>query len=287
MSGFRIHPKDETFDHTYLSLGVGWQSTAMLVCSALGLENVPRADFAVFADTGDEPQWVYDALRVLERFGDEHGIPVHTTSKGKLSEWVIDRQKQGKRFVSVPLYTAAPDGGREGMLRRQCTREFKVEPIERFVRTHLGYKPRQRIKERVRSLIGISIDEAIRMKPSRTRWISNRYPLVDAEITRARCKEIVLEAGLPEPKKSSCVYCPYHSDAFWKELKEEHPEEFQKAVDFDHAIRNMTMRGTTQPGYVHRSCVPLDEAEFKTGDDAQEDAFGGDFAGECEGMCGV
>ena len=65
-------------------------------------------------------------------------------------------------------------------------------------------------------------------------------------------------------------------------MKENHPEEFKRAADFDEAIRNRTMKGDEQPAFVHRSCVPLTEAIFKSTDPAQTDMWG-----ECEGMCGV
>lgn len=271
------------FDRTYISLGAGVQSTALYVASALGLHGVPPAGIAVFADTGDEPQWVYDQLDSLEDWGRENGgAEIRRVQKGVLSEWTIQRQRDGKRFVSVPLYTASASGDKEGMLRRQCTREFKIEPIEKEVRRWLGYKPRQHVKEAVRAMLGITVEEATRMKSSRTRWVTNTWPLVDAGLTRSHCRRIVTDAGLPEPKKSSCVYCPYHSDAFWRLLRDEHPEEFQKAVEFDEQVRDMTMGGVDRPAFVHRSCVPLSEAPL----DGDEDQ-GGLFDAECEGMCGV
>ena len=46
-------------DLTYISLGAGVQSSALLVCSLLGLHRVPRADVAIFADTQNEPPHVY------------------------------------------------------------------------------------------------------------------------------------------------------------------------------------------------------------------------------------
>jgi hypothetical protein len=267
---------------TYLSLGAGVQSSAMLVCSALGLHGVPRADAAVFADVGDEPGYVYDYLfQHLVPFGTKHGIPVHVTSKGRLSDWVVGRMREGKRFITVPLFTVNADGS-QGMLRRQCTREFKVEPIQRWAREYLGYRPRYKVRHSVTALIGISIDEASRMKPSRVPWITNWHPLVDAELSRRDCLRIIREAGLPEPQKSACVFCPYHSDGEWLRLQRDHPNEFFAAVRFDAAIRDGTMRGRTQPGYVHRSCKPLDQVDFDPNRD-QYDAFDN----ECEGLCGV
>ncbi len=270
----------ESFDYTYLSLGAGTQSSAMLILACQG--KVPRPEAVIFADTGDEPHWVYDYLGYMTEFAKPYGIHVHVTSKGRLSEWMIDRQRQGKRFVSVPVYTAGVNGSKEGMLRRQCTREFKVEPITKKVRELLDYQPRQRVKERVRCFIGISLDESRRMKPSRERWITNRFPLVEMGITRSKCRQILLDAGLPEPRKSACVFCPYHSDNYWNALKTQAPEEFAKAVEFDNGIRDMTMRGRKQPGYVHRSCKPLIEVDFDPNAN-QVDMF----ENECEGMCGL
>lgn len=269
------------YDYTYLSLGAGVQSSALLVL-ACTTELVPTPNAAVFADTGDEPPWVYEYLKVLSEFAAQYGVQVHIGSAGKLSQWVVERQKNGQRFVNVPLFTANEDGSK-GMLRRQCTREFKIAPIEKKVRELMGYQPRQRIKKSARALIGISLDEAQRMKPSRTRWVTNTYPLVDLGISRSDCEQIVINAGLPKPQKSACVFCPYHSDRYWQWMKDEHPAVFQDAVKFDESIRDMSMRGRNAPAYVHRSCVPLDQAVFNSDDPNQVDMFGN----ECEGMCGV
>jgi len=268
---------NKAFDYTYLSLGAGVQSSAMLVCSCKGLYNVPRADVAIFADTGDEPQWVYDYLAILTEWSD---IPVVIAKKGHLSVDLIQRNKDGKRAASIPVFMDT--GDRTGLLMRQCTREYKVEPIEKKVRELLGYKPRQRIKERVQALLGISIDEVIRMRPSRTRWITNAHPLIDAGLNRFSCLRICKEAGLPEPKRSACVFCPYHSNKYWMELKDNHPKEFKRAVDFDVQIRDMSMGGLDHPAFLHRSLMPLSEVNF---DDSkgQMEMFGE----ECEGVCGV
>jgi hypothetical protein len=264
-------------DFTYLSLGAGVQSSALLVMSAKGLYGCPKADIAVFADTGDEPYWVYDQVKRLMGWGAHHGIAVHTTQRGHLSHDFTVGQRNGKRFASVPLFTE-----KGGALRRQCTREYKIEPIHKFVRKHLGYKPRQRVKHNVTAMMGISIDEVIRMKPSPTGWITNIYPLVNASLTRRNCQEILKDEGLPVAQRSACVFCPYHSDAYWHWLKNEHHAEFDRAVEFDRESRDMRVRGVRELAYVHRSLKPLDQVDFDPMRD-QIDMFGN----ECEGMCGV
>ena len=269
------------YDYTYLSLGAGVQSSALLVLSCTD-DRVPKPDVAVFADTGDEPAWVYDYLKVLAEWAKPHGVEVVTAQKGVLSEWAIDRQRDGRKFVTLPVFTKHDDGSR-GMLRRHCTRDFKIDPIIKKVRERLGYQPRQRVKERVRCMLGISLDEMQRMKASWHGWITNTFPLVDLEIKREDCHKILAAAGLPEAKRSACVYCPYHSDSYWQWMKDEHPTEFAKAVKFDEGIRDMRVRGRNQPAYVHSSLVPLSEAVFNANDPDQVDMFNN----ECEGMCGV
>lgn len=266
---------------TYLSFGAGVQSSALLVMSNLGLKGCPRAEAAIFADTGDEPQWVYDHLEYMKGWSD---IPVEVVSKGCLSADLIARHKGiKKRFACIPAFTADEKYMGNAILRRQCTREYKIEPIEKLVRALLGYKPRQRIKEEVACLLGISVDEVTRMRPSRTRWITNRFPLVDASMSRHSCLLLLQEHGLPLPKKSSCRFCPYHSDVFWRDLKDNHPDEFHKATEFDRSIRDMTMSGLVRPAFLHRSLAPLDEVDLTDPQEDQVDMF----QNECEGYCGV
>ena len=39
----------------------------------------------------------------------------------------------GNRFASAPFFTKNPDSNKKGMLRRQCTREYKITPIAKKV----------------------------------------------------------------------------------------------------------------------------------------------------------
>ena len=268
---------DEHFDFTYLSLGAGVQSSALLVLACTD-DRVPKPDVAIFSDTGDEPQYVMDYLQILKDYAEPFGINIVIAQKGVLSEDALGRDK----FVPIPLFTLHKDGSK-GVLRRQCTREYKITPINKKVREILGYKPRYRVKHKVRAMLGISTDEMQRMKESWMKWTTNTYPLIDLGISRKDCYQIMEEVGLPKPKKSACVYCPYHDDQYWQWMKDEEPIEFARAVDFDEAIRNKTMKGSESPAFVHRSCVPLADAVFSPNDPDQIDFFNN----ECEGMCGV
>jgi hypothetical protein len=273
----------------YLSLGAGVQSTAMLVMSALGLKGCPRASVAIFADTGDEPAWVYEHLAWCRNFGESHGVRVETVTAGHLGANILAAARgERTRFGTIPAFTDLGGGG-SGPLRRQCTREYKIEPIEKRVRELVGLgrgvrAPRGQVL--ARGLIGISTDEAVRMKDARKPWIKHLFPLIEASMDRAACLRLLAEHGAPRPEKSSCVFCPYHSDAFWLRLKQDHPGEFERAAVIDDAVRNLTGAGVERPAFLHRSLKPLREVDFLKWRDKPGQAHFG-FLNECEGMCGV
>jgi len=292
---------------TTISLGAGVQSSAMLVCSVLGLHGVPKADAAIFADVGNEPSNVYRFLKRLQSWNAEHGGPtIHIvrayegTSLGKQVLDTVEGVTPNVRFSAIPLFTIDKEGG-VGMLRRQCTKDWKIVPIQQKCRQMLGIKKGERANPRihhVKQLIGISVDEAHRMKPSRLKYIENCYPLVDARLTRMDCRHILEKYGLPNPPKSACVFCPYRNRRAWVSLKKDDPKGFAAAVDFDRRVRKMgdwsgikgkRPRGAVNGGvFVHHSMLPLDEAVRR--DSRQGDLFEDEpdyFGNECEGMCGV
>ena len=271
-------PNEPLEEFTYLSFGAGVQSTALLIMSNLGLYDCPRADVAIFADTGDEPEWVGETLRRMKAWSQ---IPVEVVSIGRLSDAILKPGTQRK--PALPVFTLGRDG-KAAPLIRQCTMEYKIQPIHRRVRELCGYKPRQRVKTIVQALMGISVDEADRMTLSRTPWQSNIYPLVDARLNRGDCDRITRGQGFPAPGRSACVYCPYHSDRYWQMLRDEHPKEWSRAVCFDFNLRG-SLAGPAYPkagpAYLHRSLVPLDQVRFRNENQPSL------WSEECAGVCGV
>lgn len=228
-----------------------------------------RADLAIFADTGWEPKAVYEHLERLKSYG---GIEIMTVSKGNLRDDAL-RSIYGERFAPMPLFTK--DGmNKVSMLRRQCTREYKVEVLQKEMRRRGAH-----YKDPWEVWIGISVDEAQRMKNSFVKYTNHVWPLIDMRMSRNDCRHYLEKKGWDVPK-SSCIGCPFHDDHYWEWLRRESPEEWADAVDFDKKIRNMPrLKDET---FIHRQAVPLDEVTFSG--DNQLDLFAGM---ECEGYCGV
>jgi hypothetical protein len=262
-----------------LSLGAGVQSTTLALMAARG--EIEPPDCAIFADTGAEPVAVYQHL---DRLTAQLPFAVHRVMArmGPLGDAVLAAYRgETTRTASPPFFTADPDG----MLPRQCTREAKVRPIVAAIRDMLGVVRGARVPAGivVEQWLGISTDEAHRMKPAEEAWIANRWPLIEADMSRRACLRWLERAGYPKPVKSACVWCPYHDDAAWRTMKAEQPEDFAVAVAFDAAIRQGA-RGMNGTVYLHRSRKPLDQVDLSTwAERGQADLFGE----ECEGMCGT
>jgi len=262
-----------------ISLGAGVQSSAMALMAAKG-EITPMPDCAIFADTGWEPKHIYQWLDWLET---QLPFPVLRVNNGNIRDNLVD-SFGAKRFASIPFFTESPNGG--GLMRRQCTREYKVMPITKKIRELMGLQPGQRAKGviEITQWIGISLDEVVRMKPNRETWITNRWPLIEEKMTRLDCLNWMKRNGYPLPQKSSCIGCPYHNDAAWREMKMHRPDEWSDVVEIDKMIRS-GVRGTKEKLYIHRSLKPLDEIDFRSLEDMGQQVL--EFGDECEGMCGV
>ncbi len=254
-----------------LSLGGGVQSSTIAEMIAEG--DLEPVDAAVFADTGDELAETYEQVEYL--FGRLRGVGVecHTVSVGSL----VDDIRGGGRFAAMPLFTVRD--GRRGRMRRQCTSEYKIEPIEQKTREMLLERGAATVNVRgevrvnsgvtIERWLGISLDEVQRMKPARVSYVVNRWPLIDARMTRHDCVTYLQARSLPLPVRSACRVCPFHSAEYWRWLRDERPEDWQHVVEFDAFLRsddpaNRISATSDGPLFLAKQCVPLDEVDLST-----------------------
>lgn len=260
-----------------ISLGAGVQSSTMALMAAVA-EIAPMPMAAIFADTQDEPKSVYVWLDWLEK---QLPFPIHRVSIGALSE-MATRLRVSKKTGNTYTKPGLPvffNGNNVGIGSRQCTLTAKIEPINKKLRELRG-------KSNVVQWIGISRDEIWRMKPSRNKWCKNIWPLVDRGITRRDCIAWMKKRGYPTPPRSACVYCPYHSDAEWRRIKNDEPLEFERAALFEERLKSayLSVAACQSSPFLHRSCVPLRNVDLSTEEERGQINM---FNSECEGMCGV
>jgi len=80
---------------------------------------------------------------------------------------------------------------------RWCTDKFKTSVLSRY---H---------KKPCFVFIGYDWDERHRAKITSKSGMEFRWPLIEADIGRDGCKQIISDHGLPIPMKSGCYICPF------------------------------------------------------------------------------
>ena len=255
-----------------LSFGGGTQSTALALMCETG--RLPVPDVAVFADTGWEPPWVYETVEAVSGLV---SFDVEVVGERNLAEDTGGGVNSSGTFgfIQIPAYMRTSTGVKMG--QRQCTKNYKIVPVERAIRRRLGVS-RLAAKHQVELWLGITRDEIGRVKANRNRHITNRFPLLDADLTRQDCL-LFLQNQFPAVPvgKSSCVGCPYRSAAGWRQIALEAPAEFQQAVQIDRRIRYLSDEGEQ---FLHQAAVPLEQAVRQGGDQPSL------LEEECEGWCG-
>lgn len=263
-----------------LSLGAGVQSTTLLLMMIHG--EIEKAEHAIFSDTGWEPEAVYQHLSTLKPMMEENGIAFHIVSKGNIRN---DFLSDGERFASMPLHIRNTEG-KKGMVRRQCTYEYKLQPLIKKQREIAGLLPRQRSKDHLMTtVIGISWDESQRMSDPKFPWMINDYPLVEMRMTRQDCIDWCESKGYQRPPRSACIGCPFKSQEEWRHLSTQE-KEWRDAIEFDNALRKhpRILKQFKGEAYLHSSLVPLEQVDLRT--DNEKGIFSL-FEQECEGMCGL
>jgi len=259
-----------------ISLGWGTQSFGLAAMSALSV--LPPVDVAIHADTAHERRETYEFAAKWTPWLEEHGVRV-VTVRSELAPYQF-RQNSG---VFIPAYTTAPTRFEGlGQLRRSCTQRWKIAPMRRWLR--------EQGATAVEQWIGISLDEVERRRLSDVQWVTNTYPFLDFDIRIERASRYgvshsdivrwLVDNDLEVPVKSSCVFCPFHNRATWREIQLAGNGDWEKAVQVDEAIRNK------RPGY---TCYltpqrkPLVNCDFRSQEEHGQLSFL--EAEECQGMC--
>lgn len=244
-----------------LSLGAGIQSTAVALMSTDG--TLPPLDHAIFSDTGWEPQGVYDHLERLTTHLEAHGTQVHRVSWGNLRDDTLAQID----VTWIPFKV-----GRSGIMKRQCTENYKLLPLNAKVRQILGASTtiRDNGREKVGRLpwsarcelwVGISTDEIERVRPSRHKYMQRVDPLVDwLDMTRADCEGYLAEHWPHPVERSACIGCPYRSNGEWVDMQINDRTSWDDAVSFDAAVREMG--GVYSDAYLHNDRIPLGDIDF-------------------------
>lgn len=259
-----------------VSHGGGVQTSALLLMAARG-DIGPMPDCAIMADTGDEPQEVWDYLEYVRPLVP---FPIYVVKRGDILEHIARSKREDDKGERVTLPYFLGDGGQ---MMRTCTKSLKIDAVTRKTRELLGLAKGQRVPKDVlvEVWIGISMDEKQRAGgfPAE-RWQEVRYPLLEMDLTRGGVERWLAERQYKIPPRSRCIICPYRSDESWRALT---PEQFAHACEVDDSLRadGKPPKGMDSLPYLHVSRKPLREADLTA------PSIGLPLDDDCFGVCGT
>lgn len=234
-----------------LSCGAGMQSSALHLMSCENAlakirgeppvwPQVPIYDISIFCDLGFEPPWVKKQVEFLANAGHSCGVPLVILDSPLYTDFMENFGE--RRTISIPWWTIKEDGHKSKM-PRNCTIDYKVELISKYVRWELlGYKKGQRLREEDKKAhemhMGFSAEEARRCKENPNPMFVNKFPLVEMVLTRADNFAYIKDVWGLETKASACSFCPFHKNYFFKFLRENEPEQYAQVVGVDELLRD-------------------------------------------------
>lgn len=208
-----------------ISYGGGVQSSALCVLATQG--KLGHVDAALFANVGDDseyPATLAFVRNIMIPWAADRGLPVielHRTKRDGTPETLWGRlMKDGSRSLPIPVRMS---NGAPGT--RSCTHDFKIKVVGKWLKANGASAD-----DPADVMIGISTDEIQRVNNKKVEPYERPiYPLIDLGLDRNACAQIIRDAGLPVPPKSSCFFCPFHRPLTWAELRRDDPDLFAKA----------------------------------------------------------
>lgn len=201
------------------SCGGGRQSVGIAALIVQGVLPVP--DIAVIVDTERENSstWNYYG-EILQPELARVGLDLKRVKKSDFATVDLYRNDD----LLIPAFTT--ETGTIGKLPTFCSNEWKQRVVRRYLRS-IGVTDCD-------LWLGISINEADRMKDSGLKWLQHVYPLIDLKMTVDDCLRVIAEVGWPEPYWSSCWMCPNKGKQEWLALSD---DDFRKAQNFEREIQ--------------------------------------------------
>lgn len=201
---------------------------------------LPKPDIIVMADTGRENPSTWEYLNnVITPYLAEHGMKVEIAGH-ELAK--VDLRGHNGDLL-LPVYTQT------GKFKAFCSGEWKRDVVSRYLRS-------KGITGGIKWL-GLAFDEKRRWTRLHGKvdgkW-KTHCPLVDLMIDTQTCLSVIKAAGLPQPHHSSCWMCPHKRNAEWRNIRDNYPEEWQKAIELDEKIREEDREKAI---WLHHSKVPL------------------------------
>ncbi|HEY7616802.1 MAG TPA: hypothetical protein VH744_08365, partial [Terriglobales bacterium] len=201
--------------------GMGVDSTAMLLVLKA---HAIRPNLILFADTGGEKPETYQYIELRRAWLAASGFPPLVVLRYTPKK-VPDRTLEDQCLRTKTLPSLAYGG-------KSCSLKWKVAPQNRYcARWEPALWCWQAGKKPIKAIgydAGKSDGRRIKI------WNDGKYvywyPLKELGLDRDACKRLIADAGLREPPKSACWFCPASKKAELQWLERQHPDLVLRAL---------------------------------------------------------
>jgi hypothetical protein len=232
-----------------VSYGGGTNSKAVVI----GLyERGIIPDAILFADTGGEMPHTYSDLREMQIWLGKVGFPLITTVK-KVDKngdvLTLEDNCLDKKMLPSVAYGF-----------KTCSQKYKAQPQEKWLNNWEPSKAVWKSGAKVTKVIGFDADEPGRAeKDYSCKKYDYWYPLLDWDWGREECKEAIARAGLSQPGKSSCFFCPNARPSEIRELNAVYPELMDRAITMEKNAILTTIKGLGRGHYAWSDVIATSE----------------------------
>ena len=214
-----------------VTLGGGTNSLAMII--EMHRRGIP-IDVVLFADTKAERPETYASIEQTDK-------------------WLKDRGYDGVAIVSSEK-TLEDDCIQRNALPsvaygfKTCSQRFKLQPQNKWCNNYEPFKEIWKSGGKVIKFIGFDSGEERRaenaVKYNRLdKKYEYRYPLIEWDINREGCVDVIKSEGLDLPGKSSCFFCPNMKKSEIVFLRKKHPDLYDRAIQMERNADLRTIKG--------------------------------------------
>jgi hypothetical protein len=212
-----------------VSYGGGTDSTAMIIEL---LRRGEKIDWITFADTGGEKPHTYDFIKLFNDWlTDKHGVSITALKKDSMYSSLEDNCRRKNMLPSLAY----------GF--KSCSEKWKIQPQDKFFNNLPQAKEEWKAGRKIIKCIGYDVGEERRAKISESPKYVYRYPLIEWDMEREDCIEVIEKAGLPLPGKSACFFCPASTKKDILDLQARYPALLQRALDMEANAELTTVKG--------------------------------------------
>ena len=237
-----------------------------------------RPDLIIAADTIGEKPETYEYKELFEAWlMQEHGLSVATVTRG-----ITNVRKSGRKIATkIESYSSLEENcivnktlpslafGMKG-----CSQKWKREPIEWYEAIWPPAVKAWANGRKVTKAIAYDVGEAHRATIKEDSKYHYVYPLIEWEMSREDCINVIRLFGLPVPPKSACFYCPASKKPEIIRLQTDYPDLYARALAMEtNAVNLGSTKGlgrsfawsevetTTAPEVIEQACMCFDGDE--------------------------